>query len=99
MTRGVLWKTDPFMTVWWIENEERWSKVCSEFFDQWDAYNVHFLQHILHAYGVIGIHHPDQVFRDKAWNFYAEGCHKIHMIAETKEGMQYRLRDGIREGE
>lgn len=99
MERGVLWEEDPFMTVYWLEDVERWAEVTKYFFDQWDSYNIHFLQHLAHAYAVIGIHHPDNDFAEKAWTFYERCCRKLHMYPETQTQVLYRLRDGKREEE
>jgi hypothetical protein len=97
MEPGVEWRDDPFMSIAHIWDLDRWELTARAFFDQWDAYNVHFLQHLAHAFGVIGNHYPDMRLRDYAWLFYERCCRKLHMTPETKEEMCYRLRDGIRE--
>ena len=92
-----VWADDPFMTMQWIVDDDMWTLATKKFFDQWDAYNVHFLQHLMHAYGIAGIHYPEKEARVRAWTFYVRCCKKLHLPPETKDLMQYRLRDGIRE--
>lgn len=99
MEKGMNWKADPFMSMSWISDDSAWLKVGLDFFAQWDAYNVHFLQHLIHAFAVVGIHHPDIQIRENAWYFYCHACHVLHVHNETKEEIEYRLRDGVREGE
>ena len=96
MQAGVLWRDDPFMTVVYIDDPELWVIKCGAFFDQWDAYNVHFLQHLIHAFGVCGIHHPNIAWRDRCWKFYEYSCTKLHMHPETRHQLAWRLRDGVR---
>ena len=92
-----VWRDDPFMSTVHIRDEAQWAIVTAEFFGQWDAYNVHFLQHLMHAYAVAGIHYPDIPVREKAWKFYERCCRKLHLPTEDPVEMVYRLRDGIRE--
>ena len=99
MERGVHWEEDPFMTIYYIENPDRCKDVVKPFFDQWDSYNVHFLQHLLHAYAVAGMHYPDMDIRDRAWTFYERCCRKLHVHPETSRELAHRLRDGKREEE
>lgn len=91
------WVDDPFMTLQWINDMDKWASATKNFFDQWDAYNVHFLQHLMHAYAVCGIHYPDETLRNRAWSFYHRCCRKLHLPTETPEQIIHRLRDGIRE--
>lgn len=98
MKPGVMWRDDPFMTIHTICDMELWGDVTKAFFDQWDAYNVHFLQHLAHAYAVIGINYPhDESFKNRAFAFYDRCCKKLHMHREEPEEIVYRLRDGVRE--
>ncbi len=92
-----VWTDDPFMTMQWIKDEYKWTGATKNFFDQWDAYNVHFLQHLAHAYAVAGIHYIDDPIRRRAWKFYERCCRKLHMNPETPGNVVHRLRDGIRE--
>lgn len=96
MEPDTAWSDDPFMTIYFIGNSLRWETATKEFFNQWDAYNVHFLQHLAHAYAVCGMHYPDQSIRVQAWSFYDRCCRKLHMHAETPQEVAYRLRDGLR---
>jgi hypothetical protein len=92
-----VWKDDPFMTMQWVKDPDKWAQVTKAFFDQWDAYNVHFLQHLMHAYAVCGIHYPETSVREMAWGFYYRCCKKLHLPTETQDQVVHRLRDGIRE--
>lgn len=93
-----VWDDDPFMTIYHISNEPVWSDVTKKFFDQWDSYNVHFLQHLMHAYAVLGMHYPhDMDARFRAWTFYERCCKKLHVHPEKMSEISHRLRDGKRE--
>ena len=60
-----------------------------------DLYPVHFLLHLIHAAEVIGFNHPDTE-EAAFWNtFYNSMVHAFHMIPETKEMNDFRLRDGV----
>lgn len=99
MQRGVHWRDDPFMTLVPIENDQNWRLQTAWFFDQWDAYNIHFVQHLLHAYAICGMHYPVEDIRARAWAFYERCCRKLHMHPETAEQVEWRLRSGVREEE
>lgn len=92
-----VWADDPFMTLQWINDPDKWVVATKMFFNQWDAYNVHFLQHLMHAYAVCGVHYPDSDVKQRAWQFYTRCCKKIHVHPETAVQVVYRLRDGVRE--
>jgi hypothetical protein len=96
---GTLWKDDTFMTTWWIADAIRWNAVAKAFFDQWDSYNVHFLQHLMHGYGVLGANHPNELVKSGCWWFYEKCCRKLHVTPEIQEQLAHRLRDGIRHDE
>lgn len=93
---GVVWDTDTFMTIAPICSDVGWVGFTGPFFDNWDSYNVHFLQHLAHAYAVVGIAYPDLDIRIRAWEFYKACCHKLHMNHESPDQVAHRLRDGIR---
>ncbi len=98
MKPGVVWRDDPFMSIATIGDDQTWSQVARDFFDQWDAYNVHFLQHLAHAYAVIGMNYPhDDDMKNRAWWFYDRCCRKLHMTPETPQEIAWRLRSGVRE--
>lgn len=97
MKRGVFWRDDPFMTIAFIEDMQQWVTSLRSFFDHFDEFNIHFLQHIMHAFAVCGMHYPDETIRDRAWGFYVHCCDKLHVIAESPEAITWRLRDGERE--
>lgn len=92
-----VWDDDPFMTMQYINNDQIWAVTTTTFFNQWDAYNVHFLQHLMHAFAVAGVHYPDLTPRRRSWEFYERCCRKLHLPPELPQDMVHRLRDGIRE--
>lgn len=99
MSMGVHWRDDPFMSTAHIGSDDPrdWTKVVREFYGSIDQYNIHFLQHLWHAYAVVGMHHPLEEIRDRCWDFYLRGCKALHMHPETKDEIEHRLREGIRE--
>jgi hypothetical protein len=97
MEMGTGWKTDPFMTTIWIAHETNWNGVVQQFFGDMDSFNLHFFQHLIHA--IIGMYHPNFDVRMRCWHFYTEACHRLHVIPETYQEIEHRLRDGVREGE
>jgi len=94
---GEVWKDDPFMSLYWISDDDHWHEATKAFFEQWDSYNVHYLQHLMHAYAVAGIHYPEDQIRRRAWKFYERCCNKLHVFPEPPGNIVHRLRDGIRE--
>jgi hypothetical protein len=96
MSLGVRWTDDPFMTTWHVADSQRWNPVVDEFYGSIDQYNVHFLQHLWHAYAIVGINHPIPVIQARAWQVYVRGVHALHMFPETREQIEHRLRDGVR---
>jgi hypothetical protein len=99
MELGTGWKTDPFMTMKWISHDIDWDEAKSNFFGDMDSYNLHFFQHLIHAMAIIGMYHPHQLIRVRCWHFYTEACNRLHVVPENYAEIEYRLRDGIREGE
>lgn len=99
MAMNMQWLSDPFMSTAYVSNNSSWTITVNTFMDEWDAYNIHFLQHLAHAFAVVGIHHPIEYVRVNCWWFYEYTAHKLHYHPETKEEIQQRLRDGVREGE
>jgi hypothetical protein len=99
MAMRVHWENDPFMSTWAIGADDGtdWQILVDRFYGSIDQYNVHFLQHLWHAFAVVGINHPRLMIRERCWDLYLRGVHSLHMWPETPEQIQYRLRDGIRE--
>jgi len=99
MQMGMVWRDDPFMQTILIGHElsSEWESVTNNFYGSIDQYNIHFLQHLWHAFAVVGIHHPIEFIRKRCWEFYLRGCHALHVHAETSDEIQHRLRDGIRQ--
>lgn len=56
--------------------------------------NVHYFGHFLHAFEIIGYHHPDRIVRIEAATVYEELCADIlHLRPEPKLDMDLRLSD------
>lgn len=99
MPLGMKMEGDPFMRTDLIVDRVLWEEVCKAFYDSIDQYNIHFIQHLLHATAVIGFKHPLQVVRNGFSAFYYTGVDALHMNPETMEQVDRRLRDGRRDGE
>jgi len=99
MAMRVHWTDDPFMSTWAIgaDDAHDWAKIVKDFYGSIDQYNIHFLQHLWHAYAVVGMHHPDEIIKSRCWDVYLRGVHALHMYPETPKQIQHRLRDGIRD--
>jgi len=103
MQMGLVWRDDPFMQTVLIGAEDDdhpnsgWSEAVKNFYLSIDHYNIHFLQHLWHAYAICGIAHPNETIRSRCWKFYLKGVHCLHMFPETPEQIRHRLRDGKRE--
>lgn len=99
MKMGVVWRDDPFMqtTLIGAENDAPWEDAVNAFYGSVDQYNVHFLQHLWHAFAVVGVNHPNGVLKTRCWWFYLRGVYALHMKPETREELTHRLRDGVRE--
>lgn len=65
-----------------------------EFSKGFDAYPIHFLLHLIHAYEIVGYCYEgdDREFFE---NFYKTMVRAFHMKPERIEEMHYRLRDGV----
>lgn len=98
MAMGLVWRDDPFMQTILIgaRTDELWNAATDTFYKSIDQYNIHFLQHLWHAFAVVGVNHEDINIRRRCWNFYLHGVHALHMRPETSEELIHRLRDGIR---
>jgi hypothetical protein len=71
---------------------ENFSTVADAFFDDLDAYPMHFLMHFIHAAEVIGYHHPDDKIRNHWFNFYCFACECLHMKPENQYELNQRLK-------
>ena len=66
-----------------------------KFTKQIDRYPVHFILHLVHAAEIIGYNHTDEA-EAKFWKtFYYKMVEAFHMLPETKELNDFRLRDGV----
>jgi len=99
MDKGVVWRDDPFMQTVLIgaDFEDPWKGATNTFYGSIDQYNVHFLQHLWHAFAIAGIHFPDETIRKRCWNFYLRGMRALHVHPETPKEIVHRLRDGERD--
>lgn len=96
MERGETFDGDAFMRMDLICSDELWDQAIADFYGSIDEYNVHFLQHLLHAAAVLGFNHPMEDVAARWLRFYHKGVHKLHMLPENREQFTYRLRDGRR---
>lgn len=98
MKMGVVWRDDPFMqtTAVGADDDMPWEAVVNRFYASVDQYNIHFLQHLWHAFAVVGINYPDATIRKRCWWFYLRGVRALHMKPESAEEIIWRLRDGVR---
>lgn len=96
MESGEKFDGDSFMRMDLICDEQLWDFAIGDFYSDIDEYNIHFLQHLLHAAAVLGFNYPNTEIRQRWLNFYQKGVRKLHMLPETREQFLWRLRDGIR---
>jgi hypothetical protein len=96
MKHGAKFEGDAFMRMDLICNEKAWDETIHSFYSSIDEYNIHFLQHLLHAAAVLGFNYPVPVLRERWLKFYHVGVHKLHMKPETECEFVYRLRNGDR---
>lgn len=93
---ALLSKFDKYMTMQFLSNELSWIEVCEQFVSDIDTYNIHFLQHFLHAAMVVAFNHPNEILRAR-WSYCANRiAKKLHIHLETQEEFTHRLRDGVR---
>lgn len=89
---------DDYMTTAYIGDEDgrRWRILENHFFDEVDAYNLHFYQHLMQAFACAGCAHPNDTVRGRCWSFYEKCADAIHLYPETPAQLQQRLKDGPR---
>lgn len=58
-----------------------------------DEMPLHYFTHMLHAFQIIGCHHPDQTIRDFWWGIYERMCHTLHLFPESPQQLNRRLGD------
>ena len=97
MQWGTFWRNDTFMATTYISSDEAWDTTTRAFFAEMDACNLHFFQHLIHAFAVAGLGHPDLDVRRRCWMFYERACGKLHVLPENHWDLLHRLRDGERE--
>lgn len=75
--------------------EVTWSleDAADYFLDSRDSMTLHYYAHAMHAFEIVGFHHPDRAIRDFWHGVYLRMCHALHMLPETLEMMELRLCD------
>lgn len=58
-----------------------------------DEMTLHYYAHAMHAFEIVGYHHPVPWIRAFWSAVYVRMCHALHMWPETKEQMDVRLGD------
>lgn len=97
MGMGLVYQDDLFMqTILIGADTSGWKYVCEDFFADVDAYNIHWYQHFAQAWGCVGIGHPNDRVRGRAWEFYSECAGVFHWLPETVFEFRNRLKDGVR---
>ena len=61
------------------------------FLGDWDAYPMHFVQHLMHAYEVVAYKHPDRSIAHTCFNVYSSMVDKLHLTTESEKEMDERL--------
>lgn len=62
------------------------------FFQDVDAYPLHFYMHLVHAAEVIGYKYPETLVAQCWTGFYYKACENFHMNPETMAQMDSRLK-------
>lgn len=58
-----------------------------------DGMSLHYYAHSMHAFEILGYHHPN-AFHRKGWNsLYVRMAHALHLWPESKKDMDSRLGD------
>lgn len=70
---------------------ENFDRVAKSFFNDTDAYPMHFLMHLIHAAEVVGYNHPDSYISSAWLYFYQYACKSFHMNPETAYQLNNRL--------
>lgn len=87
-----------FATLDLFQYDEGWYRQTSRFFDHVDELPHHYYMHLMHGAEIIAYHHPDDLFRRRWGEFYADCCKDLHLTPESKEEMDHRLCDFNRKG-
>ena len=69
--------------------------VVDQFVADLDKYPNHYVIHLTHAAQIVGYYHPLEECREFWHDFYLRIVNAFHMVPETKEDNDFRLRDGV----
>lgn len=58
-----------------------------------DEMPLHYFSHMMHAFQIVGAHHPDRTIRDFWWAIYERMCHALHLWPEAPHQLDARLGD------
>lgn len=58
-----------------------------------DEMPLHYFSHMMHAFQILGAHHPDTKIALFWLNIYVRMCHALHLWPETAEQLDKRLGD------
>lgn len=98
MAMGLTYSDDLFMNTVLIGAPINlaWEMAVQDFLNDVDSYNIHFYQHLSQAWAVVGIGHPGERIRQRAWDLYVRMAGEFHWLPETVFEFRHRLKDGIR---
>ncbi|GJM05331.1 MAG: hypothetical protein DHS20C09_13220 [marine bacterium B5-7] len=60
-----------------------------------DMLPIHYITHLMHAFQVIGVRHPEPSISTRAKHVYEDFCIYLHTNPETDSEMTLRLQDEI----
>jgi len=61
------------------------------FLKNWDQYPIHFIDHLMHAFEVVGYKHPNNMIGWQYFTAYEAMVIKLHLNMETEDQMDARL--------
>lgn len=73
--------------------EENMNEVVDLYISLQDAMPHHFQMHLLHAFEIVGYHHPDEKIRLWFYNTYIRLVHTLHLWPESYDELNRRLSD------
>lgn len=73
-----------------VEDIER---AADDFIRARDGMELHYFSHAMHAFQIIGAHHPDETIRQFWWSVYRRMAHALHLWPEMATELNKRLGD------
>lgn len=67
--------------------------VVNDFVRARDEMPLHYFSHMMHAFQIVGAHHPDETIRLFWWGVYVRMVHALHLFPETVDELDRRLGD------